>query len=40
MLTDIVVGATISALLLAMAVQVHKREGTLDPQQIKPLKGQ
>ena len=39
-LTDIVVGATISALLLALAVQVHKREGTLDPQEIKPLKGQ
>ena len=39
-LTDIVVGATISALLLALALQVHKREGTLDPQEIKPLKGQ
>ncbi|RYC32288.1 dehydrogenase [Lichenibacterium minor] len=39
-LTDIVVGATVSALLLAMALQVHKREGTLDPQEIKPLKGQ
>jgi multicomponent Na+:H+ antiporter subunit C len=39
-LTDIVVGATVTALLLAMALQVHKREGTLDPQGIKPLKGQ
>ena len=39
-LTDIVVGATITALLLAMALQVHRREGTLDPQEIKPLKGQ
>ena len=36
-LTDIVVGATISALLLALALQVHKREGTLDPQEIEPL---
>ncbi len=38
-LTDIVVGATVSALLLALALQVQKREGTLDPQEIKPLKG-
>lgn len=30
-LTDVVVGATVSALLLAAAVQVHKRTGTLDP---------
>lgn len=39
-LTDIVVGAVVSALLLALAVQVHKRQGTLDPQEIKPLQGQ
>ena len=31
-LTDVVVGATVSALLLAVAVQVHKRTGTLDPE--------
>ena len=37
-LTDIVVGATVSALLLALALQVHKREGTLDPLEIEPLK--
>ena len=30
-LTDVVVGATVSALLLALAVQVHKRSHTLDP---------
>ena len=39
-LTDIVVGATVTALLLALAVQVHKREGTLDPHEIEPLTGQ
>ncbi len=31
-LTDVVVGVTVSALLLALAVQVHKRSGTLDPE--------
>lgn len=36
-LTDIVVGATITALLLALAVQVQKRRGTLDPQELRPL---
>jgi multicomponent Na+:H+ antiporter subunit C len=30
-LTDVVVGATVTALLLAVAVQVHKRTGSLDP---------
>jgi multicomponent Na+:H+ antiporter subunit C len=34
-LTDVVVGATVSALLLAIAVQVHKRTGTLDPEQLR-----
>ena len=38
-LTDIVVGATVSALLLALAVQVHKRFGTLNPDEIQPLRG-
>lgn len=37
-LTDIVVGATISALLLALALQVHKVKGTLDPDQLRPLR--
>ena len=35
-LTDIVVGVTVIALLLAVAVQVHKRYETLDPAEIKP----
>ena len=36
-LTDIVVGATISALLLALTIQMYKRSGTVDPQLLKPL---
>ena len=36
-LTDIVVGATISALLLALVLQMYKRLGTIDPQRVKPL---
>ena len=36
-LTDIVVGATVTALLLAMALRVHEKRGTLDPQQLSPL---
>lgn len=38
-LTDIVVGATVTALLLALAVQVHKRMGTLDPRNLRILRG-
>ena len=38
-LTDIVVGATVTALLLALAGQVHKRVGTLDPRKAPPMKG-
>jgi multicomponent Na+:H+ antiporter subunit C len=30
-LTDVVLGAAVSALLLALSVQIHKRTGTLDP---------
>ena len=30
-LTDVVVGATVTALLLSLAVQTHKRTATLDP---------
>lgn len=37
-LTDIVVGATVTALLLALAVQVYKRKGTLDPHRLRPLR--
>jgi len=38
-LTDVVVGATVSALLFAMAVQVHKRSHTLDPARLVELRG-
>jgi multicomponent Na+:H+ antiporter subunit C len=34
-LTDIVVGATVSALLLALAVQGYKHSGTLAPERFK-----
>ncbi|MFL5288960.1 MAG: sodium:proton antiporter [Rhodopila sp.] len=37
-LTDIVVGATVTALVLAMCVQVHKRKGTLDPEALRPMR--
>jgi multicomponent Na+:H+ antiporter subunit C len=37
-LTDIVVGATVTALLLALAVQVYKRKSTLDPHRLRPLR--
>ena len=38
-LTDVVVEAAVTALLLALAVQAHKRFGTLDPQELASLKG-
>ncbi len=38
-LTDVVVGATVSALLLGLAIQVHKRTGTLDPDELRSLSG-
>jgi multicomponent Na+:H+ antiporter subunit C len=38
-LTDVVVEATIMALLLALAVQVHRRAGTLDPDQLRITRG-
>lgn len=37
-LTDVVVAATVTALLLALAVQAHKREGTLDPEALRVLR--
>jgi multicomponent Na+:H+ antiporter subunit C len=37
-LTDVVVGVTVSALLLALAVQEHKRFGTLDPDRLRALR--
>ncbi|MEU2391717.1 cation:proton antiporter subunit C [Streptomyces sp. NPDC007369] len=38
-LTDIVVGATVTALLLALTIQLRKRHGTVDPQALTGLKG-
>ena len=38
-LTDVVVSVTVLALLLAIAVQVHAREGTLDPDEIPAIHG-
>ena len=38
-LTDVVVEATVSALLLAFAVQAHKRFGTLDPHDLRSMRG-
>jgi multicomponent Na+:H+ antiporter subunit C len=34
-LTDVVIGAAVTGLLLALAVQVHKRAGTLDPDELR-----
>jgi multicomponent Na+:H+ antiporter subunit C len=39
MLTDIVVEATVMALVLALAVQAHDRTGTMDPENIRLLRG-
>jgi multicomponent Na+:H+ antiporter subunit C len=36
-LTDVVVGATVTALLLALVLQVHKQRGTLDPEKLRPM---
>jgi multicomponent Na+:H+ antiporter subunit C len=38
-LVDVVVEATVSALLLALAVQAHKRFGSVDPEELHPLRG-
>ncbi|HVW54458.1 MAG TPA: sodium:proton antiporter [Rhizobiaceae bacterium] len=37
-LTDIVIGATVTALLLAIVVQAHKLSGSVDPQRLRPLR--
>jgi multicomponent Na+:H+ antiporter subunit C len=39
MLTDVVVSATVVALLLALAVVVHERARTLDPERLRRLRG-
>ncbi len=38
-LTDVVVEATVAALLLSLAVQAHKRFGTLDPDELSSMRG-
>lgn len=38
-LTDVVVEATVSALLLALALQADKRFGTVDPDEIAAMRG-
>jgi multicomponent Na+:H+ antiporter subunit C len=39
MLTDVVVEATVTAVLLALAVQAHKRFGSADPNRLGELRG-
>ena len=38
-LTDIVVGATVTALLLALTLRIHKKQGTVDPEALRPMQG-
>ncbi|MFJ3233986.1 sodium:proton antiporter [Streptomyces sp. NPDC086787] len=38
-LTDVVVGATVTALLLALTIQLRKRHRTVDPQALTGLQG-
>jgi len=38
-LTDVVVEATVVALLLALTIQIHKRFGTVDPDELAALRG-
>ena len=37
-LTDVVVGAAVTALLLAIALQICRRKNTLDPEALRPLR--
>jgi len=37
-LTDIVIEATVVALVLALVVQAHKRFGSVDPNDLRPLR--
>jgi multicomponent Na+:H+ antiporter subunit C len=39
MLTDVVVEATVMALLLAIVVQIHKKRKTLNPDELRTLRG-
>jgi multicomponent Na+:H+ antiporter subunit C len=38
-LTDIVIGVAVAALLLALVVQTHKASGSVDPDEPQPLAG-
>ncbi|TSD95392.1 dehydrogenase [Skermania sp. ID1734] len=38
-LTDIVVSATVTALLLALSIQIDRRHGTVDPDELSALEG-
>ena len=38
MLTDVVIEATVTALLLALVVQAHKRFGSVDPAELRALR--
>jgi multicomponent Na+:H+ antiporter subunit C len=38
-LTDIVVSAAVTALLLAIAIQIQKQHGTVDPDELSQLEG-
>jgi multicomponent Na+:H+ antiporter subunit C len=38
-LVDVVVEATVTALLLALAVQAHKRFGTIDVEELRAMRG-
>jgi multicomponent Na+:H+ antiporter subunit C len=38
-LTDIVVGVTVASLLLALAVKAHEHTGTLDPSELRDMRG-
>lgn len=37
-LTDVVVSATITAVLLALTIQIHKRHGTVNPDELRALR--
>lgn len=37
-LTDIVIEATVTAVLLALVIQAHKRFGSVDPSDLRPLR--
>lgn len=38
-LTDVVVSVTVAALLLALGIQVQKRRGTMNPDDLRELRG-